>query len=117
MSSMTSPRTHAMLPRVRPLPHTFVPIRASMIGTRVARTEYVNAMSALVETLAAARDLASRGEQARLRDLLDRAGRELDAADEKLLMLDRRRHRSMFVGSERLRSRLHQLCHLHDRIE
>ena len=114
MHSMTSRRTHEALPRVRPLRHTFVPVRTSMIGTRAARAEYADAMSALVGTLSAARDLASSGDHAALRALLHRAGRELDAADEKLLMLDRRRHRSIFMASERLRSRL--AC-LHDRVE
>lgn len=109
MHSMTSRRTHAMLPRVRPLPHTFVPVRTSMIGTRAARDEYASAMSALVDTLSQACNLASHGDHAGLRTLLNRAGRELDAADEKLLMLDRRRHRSIFIASERLRSRLADL--------
>lgn len=114
MHAMTSPRTRAKLPRVRPLPHTFVPVRTSMIGTRAARAEYASAMAALVDTLSAARDLASAGDHGKLRALLHRAGRELDAADEKLLMLDRRRHRSIFVRSGRLRFRI--AC-LHDRIQ
>ncbi len=109
MHSMTSMTSHARLPRARPLPHTFVPVRASMIGTHAARTEYADAVSALVETLSAARELASDGDRIGLRELLLRANRQLDAADEKLLMLDRRRHRSIFLRSERLRSRLSRL--------
>lgn len=109
MHSMTSSRRLSTLPRARPLPHTFVPVRTSMIGTRAARTEYADAMAALVGTLAAARDLVSAGDHAGLREILRRAGHELDTADEKLLMLDRRRHRSIFLGSLRLRCRLAEL--------
>ncbi|MFO1302595.1 MAG: hypothetical protein U1F54_02630 [Burkholderiales bacterium] len=110
---MTSLHSHAHFPRARPLPHTFVPVRTSMIGTPAARTEFANAMAAVVDTLATARELVASGDRAALRALLHRADRELDAADEKLLMLDRRRHRSIFLRSERLRSRL---AHLHGRI-
>ena len=92
------------MPRVRPLRHTFVPVRRSNIGTSVARVEFAQAVSALVETLA-----ADPSDEARVRGLHDRARRELNLVDEKLLMLDRRRQRSMFLHSERLRERLDHL--------
>ena len=40
---------------------------------------------------------------------MQRARRELNLADEKLLMLDRRTHRSIFRRAERLRERLDKL--------
>jgi hypothetical protein len=96
--------------RVRPLRRTFVPVRRSKIGTRKARMEFAHAMSVLVATLreahAAARDPS---DEARLRGLVARARRELDVADEKLLMLDRRRQRSIFRQAERLHGCLDRL--------
>ena len=106
--------SHPVKVRVRPLRHTFVPMRRSMIGTRRARGEFAHAVSALVETLAEAR--AASGDptdEARLRGLVERARRQLDLADEKLLMLDRRRQRSIFRRAERLRD---HLDHLHYRL-
>ena len=102
--------TDATMPRVRPLRHTFVPIRRSMIGTSRARGEFAHALSLLVATLAEAR--AASGDptdEARLRGLVQRAKRELNVVDEKLLMLDRRRHRSIFRRADRLREHLDQL--------
>ena len=99
--------------RARPLRHTFVPIRRSMVGTPAARAEFARAVSALVATLSSAHARASAGDDARrLQELLGRAREQLDAADEKLLMLDRRRERSIFRRAERLRSHLDVL---HDR--
>jgi len=101
-------------PRARPLRHTFVPVRRSMVGTRAARGEFAQALSALVTTLAEARAAADDvADELRLRGLMARAKRELDLADEKLLMLDRRRQRSIFRRAERLRERLD---HLHYRM-
>jgi hypothetical protein len=81
-----------------------------MIGTRRARVEFAHAVSALVETLREARATAADpADESRVRGLIDRARRELNLVDEKLLMLDRRRQRSMFLHSERLRERLNQL--------
>ena len=98
------------MPRVRPLRHTFVPVRRSMIGTSAARLEFAQAVSALVETLREARTVAADpSDEARVRGLIDRARRELNLVDEKLLMLDRRRQRSMFLHAERLRERLDHL--------
>lgn len=86
-----------------------------MIGTRAARAQFAEAVSALVGTLAAAHALAAeQGDDDRLRALLRRARDELDVADEKLLMLDRNRERSVFLRSERLRARLGRL---HYRLE
>ena len=100
----------APMPRVRPLRHTFVPIRRSMVGTSKARGEFAHAVSALVATLAEARAAADDlRDEARLRGLVQHAMHELDVADEKLLMLDRRRHRSIFRRAERLRERLDDL--------
>ena len=102
------PGTIPARPRAVPLRHTFVPIRRSAIGTRAARREFAHAVSALVATLgeAAASDPT---DESRLRALVLRAKRELDLADEKLLMLDRRRQRSMFRRAERLRDHLDDL--------
>jgi hypothetical protein len=81
-----------------------------MIGTSAARVEFAQAVSALVETLREARTVAADpSDEARVRGLIDRARRELNLVDEKLLMLDRRRQRSMFLHSERLRERLDHL--------
>jgi hypothetical protein len=101
-------------PRARPLRRTFVPVRRSMVGSRAARAEYAQALSALVTTLTEARAAAAdAGDELRLRSLVARARRDLDLADEKLLMLDRRRQRSIFRRAERLRDRLD---HLHFRL-
>ena len=81
-----------------------------MVGTRAARSEFAQALSALVTTLAEARAAADDGaEELRLRALMARAKRELNLADEKLLMLDRRRQRSIFRRADRLRDRLDNL--------
>jgi hypothetical protein len=72
-----------------------------------ARKELAQAMNALVETLACARALAMDGVTGpELATLLERAGRELEIVDEKLLILDRYRQRSLFKHAERLRGRL-----------
>lgn len=84
----------------------------TMIGTRAARAQFADAVSALVGTLTAAHALAAeQGDDDRLRVLIQRAREELDTADEKLLMLDRNRERSVFLRSERLRARLGRLHH------
>ena len=80
----------------------------------MARAEFAHAAAALVATLREARAIAADpADEARLRGLVDRARRELNLADEKLLMLDRRRQRSIFRHAERLRERLD---HLHYRL-
>jgi len=107
-------RSGASRPRVRPLRYTFVPMRRSMIGTSKARGDFAHAVSALVATLTEARDASTDPtDEQRLRSLVQRARRELNLADEKLLMLDRRRQRSIFRRAERLRERLD---HLHYRL-
>jgi len=81
-----------------------------MIGTRAAHGEYANAVSALVATLAEARAAsADPADELRLRSLVQRARRQLNLADEKLLMLDRRCERSIFRRAERLRVHLDDL--------
>jgi hypothetical protein len=77
-----------------------------------ASAELSRSIGALVETLAEARALAADGTIGPdLARLLDRARRELDFADEKLLMLDRYRQRSLFRRAERIRDRLDSLHH------
>lgn len=74
------------------------------------REELARSIEALVDTLACARALAEeRALRTELAELIGRARRELDVADEKLLMLDRRRQRSMFRRAERIRDRLENL--------
>ena len=81
-----------------------------MIGTGTARSDYAHALSALVQTLAEARTAScDPADEARLRGLVQRARRQLNLADEKLLMLDRRRDRSIFRRAERLRQHLDDL--------
>jgi len=81
-----------------------------MVGTSVARAEFAHAVAALVATLSEARAVAADpADENRLRSLVQRATRELNLADEKLLMLDRRQHRSIFRRAERLRDRLDDL--------
>jgi hypothetical protein len=97
-------------PRAHPLRRTFVPIRRSMIGTSRAHGDFARAVSALVATLAEARSASSDpADEARLRSLVQRARLQLNLADEKLLMLDRRRERSIFRRAERLRAHLEDL--------
>ena len=85
-------------------------MRLSKVGSMRARDEYARAVSALVVTLTQAHAAATDpGDEARLRGLVQRARRELNAVDEKLLMLDRRRQRSMFRRAAHLRDRLDDL--------
>jgi hypothetical protein len=96
--------------RSRVPPGTYAPLRRSMIGTSAARAEFARAVSTLVGTLAEARAASNDPtDEGLLRGLLRRARRELDLADEKLLMLDRRRQRSIFLRADRLRERLDRL--------
>src|SRR5690349_11622685 len=96
--------------RARPLRRSFVPLRRSMIGTDAARRDFAHAVGALVATLTEARAASGDpSDEVRLRALMERARRELNLADEKLLMLDRRTHRSVFRRAERLRGRLDDL--------
>ena len=100
----------SVMVRARPLRHTFVPMRRSMIGTRTARGEFAHAVSDLVATLAEAREASGDpSDEMRLRGLVQRARRQLDLADEKLLMLDRRRQRSIFRRADQLREHLDNL--------
>jgi hypothetical protein len=81
-----------------------------MIGSREARVEFGQAVSTLVAALREARTVATDpSDEARVRGLIARVRRELNLVDEKLLMLDRRRQRSMFLHSERLRRQLDDL--------
>jgi len=81
-------------------------------GSPAERDDLARAVAELVGTLTAARDLAAGGAiGAELTDLLDRARRELDVADEKLLVLDRLRERSMFRRATRIRERIDRLQH------
>jgi hypothetical protein len=85
-------------------------MRRSMIGSSRAIGDFAYAVSALVATLAEARSASSDPtDEARLRALVQRARRQLNLADEKLLMLDRRRQRSIFRRAERLREHLDDL--------
>lgn len=88
------------------------PRRRRRLGSPAERDDLARAVAALVGTLTAARDLAAGGAiGAELTDLLDRARRELDVADEKLLVLDRHRERSMFRRAARIRDRIDRLQH------
>jgi hypothetical protein len=85
-------------------------MRRSMIGTSRAHADFALAISELVGTLEEARSASSDpSDEVRLRGLLQRARRQLNLADEKLLMLDRRRERSIFRRAERLREHLDRL--------
>jgi hypothetical protein len=89
---------------------TSIVVRRNAIASPVARADLARSLSALVETLGEARALAVDGTIGPdLARLLDRARRELDATDEKLLILDRRRQRSVFRRAERIRDRLDAL--------
>jgi hypothetical protein len=78
----------------------------------VPREDLARSIGALVKTLSTARALAMDGTYGpELATLLARARRELDLADEKLLLLDRRRQRSLFRRAERIRERLDHLHH------
>jgi hypothetical protein len=81
-----------------------------MIGTSTAQREFAHAIEALVSTLAEALAVSSDpSDEPRLRGLLQRARHHLNAADEKLLMLDRRTQRSIFRRAERLREHIDDL--------
>jgi hypothetical protein len=81
-----------------------------MRHSAAARAEVARSIGALVETLAEARARAVAGtEPGELASLLSRARRELDHADEKLLIFDRRRQRSVFRQAERIRLRIEVL--------
>ena len=99
---------------MRPKSHlrTSIVVRRRAIDAPNARAELARSIGALVDTLTEARALAADGTiGADLARLLDRARRDLDAADEKLLMLDRHRQRSIFRRAERIRDRLDSLHH------
>ena len=84
-----------------------MPSARGIHNSAAARAEAARSIGALVETLTEAHALALAGTGGReLAPLLARARRELDAADEKLLMFDRRRQRSVFRQAERIRYRL-----------
>ena len=81
--------------------------RHRVVPPKLAREDLARSIGALVSTLSYARSLAEGGASGdELSALLARARRELDAADEKLLVLDRHRQRSLFRRAERIRSRL-----------
>lgn len=74
------------------------------------RSELARSVERLVRTLALARDSAARGvSDHSLASIVARARRELDLADEHLLVLDRHRQRSAFRQAERIRVRLDTL--------
>ena len=84
-----------------------LPVKRSRFDSSAARADLEKSIGALVVTLTEARALAQRGSQgSELASLLARAKRELDLADEKLLMLDRHDRRSVFRRAERIRDRL-----------
>ena len=84
-----------------------LPAKRSRVDSPAARADLEKSIGALVVTLTEARGLALRGSRGgELAPLLARAKRELDLADEKLLMLDRRHQRSVFRRAERIRDRL-----------
>ena len=81
--------------------------KRSRVDSQAARADLEKSIGALVVTLTEARALAQGGSQdSDLAALLARAKRELDLADERLLMLDRRHQRSVFRRAERIRDRL-----------
>lgn len=91
---------------------TSIAVPGGAIGAPAERAELARSIAALVETLAEARALAANAAiGADLARLVDRARRELDVADEKLLMLDQRRQRSIFRRAGRIRERLDSLHH------
>jgi hypothetical protein len=90
--------------------HAVLPAKRSKVDSGAARADLEKSIGALVATLAEARTLALRGMRgAELERLLARARRELDLADEKLLVLDRYRQRSAFRQAGRIRDRIEQL--------
>lgn len=81
-----------------------------LIESPYARADLAHTLGSLVNTLSRARMLALEGSSRDdLTDLLGEAKRKLDLADEKLLMLDRRRQRSLFRRADRIRLRIYDL--------
>jgi hypothetical protein len=79
----------------------------TLIESPYARAELSRTIASLVDSLARARTMAVEGSSREdLAQVLREATRKLDLADEKLLMLDRRRQRSLFRRADRIRLRI-----------
>jgi len=81
-----------------------------IIESPYARADLARTLGSLVDTLVRARSMAVEGSnEDELAALLREAKRKLDLADEKLLMLDRHRQRSLFRRADRIRLRIYDL--------
>jgi hypothetical protein len=79
----------------------------TLIESPYARAELSRTLGSLVDSLARARTMALEGSsREELAAVLGEARRKLDLADEKLLMLDRHRQRSLFRRADRIRLRI-----------
>ncbi len=82
-------------------------VHRRLIESPYARAELARTLASLVDSLARARTMAAEGSSgAELAEVLGEAKRKLDLADEKLLMLDRHRQRSLFRRADRIRLRI-----------
>jgi len=85
-------------------------VHRMLIESPYARADLERALGSLVDTLMRARAMAVEGStEDELAALLAEAKRKLDLADEKLLMLDRHRQRSLFRRADRIRLRIYGL--------
>lgn len=92
------------------MPHRIAARLRGAAHTQIARADLARSLGTLVDTLAQARALAAGGSHGTdLAMLIARARHELDVADEKLLVLDRRRQRSYFRSAARIRFRIARL--------
>ena len=81
-----------------------------LIESPYARADLARTLGSLVDTLSRAREMASEGSSRDdLKEVLGEAKRKLDLADEKLLMLDANRQRSLFRHADRIRLRIYDL--------
>lgn len=81
-----------------------------LVESPYARAELARTLASLVDSLARARTMAVEGSSREaLAQVLGEAKRKLDLADEKLLVLDRHRRRSLFRRAERIRRRIYRL--------
>ena len=82
-------------------------VHRMLVESPYARADLARTLGSLIDTLARARALAVDGStDDDLVALIGEAKRKLDLADEKLLMLDRRRQRSLFRRADRIRLRI-----------
>ena len=81
-----------------------------IIESPYARADLERTLGSLVDTLSRARSMAVEGSPRHdLKEVLSEAKRKLDLADEKLLMLDAYRQRSLFRHADRIRLRIYDL--------